>query len=189
MKIKSLTLLISAAVLALGTAAASAKPDKPDKPKKNKSHHLSFAKADVNEDGALDIFEFSTTQGPGVPMVEIRRRFLPIDVSGDFEILTDPVTGEPLLDPVTGEPLLGDPIPDGLITPEEIADYLAGDRGKSELPRFELADFDGDGVLSPVEFGYLKSQKVKLKNITRQFDKQDADGDGFLTKEEFKKSD
>jgi hypothetical protein len=178
MKNKSSGFFTTVAILALGTFAATAKPDKPKKPHKPKTHHLSFAQADVDESGSLDIFEFATTMGPGVPLVEVRRRFLPIDVSGAFEVV---------LDPITEEPIPGDPIPDGFITPEELAAYRAGERTKSDLPRFELADFDGDGVLTPVEFSYLTSPKVKFSNISRKFVKLDTDDDGFLTKEEFKK--
>ncbi|MEO5912861.1 MAG: hypothetical protein ABIS50_01420 [Luteolibacter sp.] len=185
MNIKSLTLSISGASLALVSFATTAQA-KPDKPKK---HHLSFEQADADKSGSLDVFEFASTQGPGVPMVEDRRRFLPIDVSGAFEVVIDPLTGEPAVDPLTGDPVLGDPIPDGFVTLEELEAYRSGERTKSDLTRFELADFDGDGVLTPVEFGYLTSPKVPLKNVTRKFNRLDTDDDGFLTKDEFKKPD
>lgn len=189
MKTKSHKLSTSGLSLALAIlafpAVAQAKPDKPDKIKK---HHLSFEKADADASGDLGIFEFATTLGPGVPLVQVRDRFLVIDVSGAFEPVLDPVTGEPVLDPVTGEPLQGDPIPDGFVTMDELAAYRAlEEKPKSGLSRFELADFDGDGVLTPVEFGYLFSQKVPFKNVSRQFNRKDANDDGELTLKEYKK--
>lgn len=63
-------------------------------------------------------------------MVEIRRHFHPIDVSGAFEVVIDPITGEPEVDPITWDPVPGDPIPDGFITPEELE---ACEAGKNEI--------------------------------------------------------
>lgn len=183
MNTNTLALSIASVSLALASLATTAEA-KPEKPKK---HNLSFAEADADASGGLDIFEFATTKGPGVPMVEVRRRFLAIDVSGGFEVVLDPITGEPAVDPITGEPVVGDPIPDGFVTLEEIAAYRDGDKTKPELGRFELADFDGDGVLTLVEFGYLTSPKVPLKNVSRQFKRLDADESGLLTKDEFRK--
>lgn len=195
MKTKSRILSTSGLSLAFAILALPAvvnakpdKPDKPDKPGKVKKHHLSFDKADADASGDLGIFEYATTLGPGVPLVEVRNRFLVIDTSGAFEPVLDPVTGEPVLDPVTGEPLQGDPIPDGFVTKEEIAAYRAlEEKPKSGLSRFELADFDGDGVLTPIEFSYLFSQKTPAKNTNRQFNRRDADDDGVLTLKEYKK--
>lgn len=185
-KLSTSCLSVALAVLAL-PAVAHAKP-KTDKPEKVKKHHLSFDKADADASGDLGLFEFASTLGPGVPLVEVRNRFLVIDVSGDFEPVLDPVTGEPVLDPVSGEPLQGDPIPDGFVTKEEIAAYRAlEEKPKSGLSRFELADFDGDGVLTPIEFGYLVSQKVPFKNVNRQFNRKDTNDDGELTLKEFRK--
>lgn len=183
MNTNTLALSIASASLALVSFATTAEA-KPDKIKK---HHLSFAEADVDASGGLDIFEFATTKGPGVPMVEVRRRFLAIDVSGAFEVVLDPITGEPAVDPITGEPLVGDPIPDGFVTVEELEAYREGDKVLPELGRFELADFDGDGVLTSVEFGYLTSPKVPLKNVNRKFKRLDANEDKLLTRGEFKK--
>jgi hypothetical protein len=56
---------------------------------------------------------------------------------------------------------------------------------KSKLSKFELADFDGDGFLDPIEFGYLVSPRVKFANVLRNFDNRDIDGNGFLSEEEF----
>jgi hypothetical protein len=118
-------------------------------------------------------------------MVEVRSRFLAIDVSGDFEVVIDPATGLEAVDPVTGEPVVGAAIPDGLVTLEEWEAYLAlEDRPKSTLTRFELADFDGDGQLTPVEFGYLVSPRVPYRNTIRSFDKLDTNDDGWLSPEE-----
>lgn len=153
------------------------------------NHHLSFELADADSSGGLTVFEFATTQGSGTPLVEIRRRFLPIDVSGAFEMVLDPITGEPVLDPVTGEPTPGASIPDGLISLEEWEAYRAlEEKPKSTLGRFDLADFDGDGQLSLVEFGYLVSPKVRLANVMRKFAKLDDDGSTFIDPSEFKKS-
>lgn len=186
MKTYTLTLLSIGASLG---ASAFAGPDeaKPKPPKP--PHRMSFEEADKDKNGGLDVFEFATTQGPGTPLVEIRKRFLPIDVSGDFEIIVDPVTGEPALDPITGEPLLGDPIPDGLISLDELKAYRAlEEKPKSALNRFELADFDGDGQLSPVELGYLVSPKVPNGKTMRKFTKLDDNDDGYISPLEFKKS-
>ena len=183
-------LSLAFAILAL-PAVATAKPDKtgkPEKPGKVKKHHLSFEKADADASGDLGIFEYASTLGPGVPLVEVRNRFLVIDTSGAFEPVLDPETGEPVLDPGTGEPLLGDPIPDGFVTREEIAAYRAlENKPKSGLSRFELADFDNDSVLSPIEFSYLFSHKTPAKNTNRQFNRRDTNDDGELTPKEYKK--
>ncbi|BCU77634.1 hypothetical protein [Luteolibacter sp. LG18] len=198
---KLLTVSVALGVSAFsGIAQAAPKGPKPPKPTKEQKQQAAFEKADANDDGFLDIFEFASTQGPGTPLVEVRARFLPIDTAGAFEPVyqTDPNTGEPVLDPNTGEPVIatdpntgeplkGDPIPDGLISLDEWNAYQAlGKKTKDHtLSRFELADFDGDGVLSPEEFGYLVSPKVKFTNVLRGFEKKDLDDDGFLTEDEY----
>ncbi len=152
---------------------------------KQPKHQLAFAQAD-DGDGFLTVFEFAKTQGPGTPLVEIRRRFLPIDTSGAFEVVLDPVTGEPAVDPATGQPVLGNPVSDGLISLAEWEAYVAGKKKlKSTLSRFELADFNGDGQLEPVEFGYLFSPMVKAENTLIEFENIDIDDDGFISEEEF----
>ncbi len=177
MKAYTHTLLtITASLGACVIASALPEPVKGPKPP---SHHLTFAAADANGDGGLSLFEFAKTQGPGTPLVEIRSRFLAIDVSGAFEAGVDPVTNEPVQ---------GDPIPDGLVSLEELEAYRAlEDKPKSTLSRFELADFDGDGFLTPVEFGYLVSPKVPLRNISRNFIRLDEDEDILLSPVEFRK--
>jgi hypothetical protein len=184
MKTNTLTTLLAGAVLAAFTGAAQAAPKKIKAPKVPK-HHVAFAKADTNNDGLLNVFEFAKTQGSGTPLVEVRRRFLPIDVSGAFEVVLDPVTEEPVLDEETGEPILA-PIPDGFVSLAEWDAYVATKKKKkSKLSRFELADFDGDGQLDPEEFSHLVSPKVKFANTLRRFDKLDLDDDGFLSEDEF----
>ena len=190
MKNHILTLLsigASLGVTAFATAQDASKSPKPPKPPKPpKTHQLSFAQADLDKNGGLTVFEFATTQGPGTPLVEIRRRFLPIDVAGAFTVVLDPITNLPAVDPVTGLPIQGDPIPDGLVSLAELQAYQAlAEKPKSDLSRFDLADFDGDGVLDPVEFGYLVSQKVKVANTLRKFAKLDLDDSGTLTLAEF----
>ena len=175
----------SLGAISVTSAQAGSKPPKPPKPHK---HHLTFAQADVDASGGLTVFEFATTQGQGTPLVEIRRRFLPADVAGAFAVVIDPVTGLPAVDPVTGEPIVGDPIPDGEISLDEWNAWRAlEEKPKSDLSRFNLADFDGDGMLSPVEFGYLISPKAKAGKTARKFNKLDANDDGFLSPLEFKK--
>ena len=177
------TIGASLGVTAFATAQDASKPPKPPK-----THQLTFDQADLDDNGGLTVFEFATTQGPGTPLVEIRRRFLPIDVAGAFTVVLDPVTKLPAVDPVTGLPVQGDPIPDGLVSLAELQAYQAlAEKPKSELSRFDLADFDGDGVLDPVEFGYLVSQKVKVANTLRKFARLDLDDSGTLTPAEFKK--
>lgn len=183
MKTKTLTTLLSSSILLIafaGTVQAAPKAKVPKLPK----HQLAFAKAD-DGDGFLTIFEFAQTQGRGTPLVEVRRRFLPIDTSGAFEVVLDPVTGEPAVDPVTGEPIVGASIPDGLVSLAEWDAYVAGKKkNKSKLSRFELADFDGDGLLDPIEFGYLVSPMVKMENTIRKFEEFDISDDGFVTEDE-----
>ncbi len=112
-------------------------------------------------------------------MVQVRKRFLAIDTSGAFEVIVDPDT---LAETQGGL------IPDGLVTKEEIAAYPALEtKPVSTLTKFELADFDGDGLLSLTEFRYLVSPKVPLKNTSRQFLKLDNSDDDILTQAEFKK--
>lgn len=165
------------------------KAEKKEKKPKLPKHHLAFAQAD-NGDGFLTVFEFAKTQGRGTPLVEIRRRFLPIDTSGAFEVVIDPETGAPAVDPITGEPIVGASIPDGLVSLAEWDAYIAAKKNeKSDLSRFELADFDGDGQLDPIEFGYLVSPMVKMENIIRNFEESDTNDDGFITQDEFKDDD
>ncbi len=176
MKTYTLTLLSIGA--SLGVIASAQDAGKPPKPPKK--HHLTFEQADVDLNGGLDVFEFATTQGAGTPLVEIRRRFLPIDISGAFE---------EVIDPVTGATIPGDAIPDGLVSLDELKAYRAlEDKPKSDLSRFDLADFDGDGVLSPVELGYLVSPKVAAAKTLRKFSRLDDDDDGSITPAEFKKT-
>lgn len=112
-------------------------------------------------------------------MVEVRKRFLAIDVSGAFDVV---------IDPDSGLETQGDPIPDGFVTGEEIKAYRALEmKPKATLTKFELADFDGDGVLDPIEFRYLVSPKVPIKNTDRQFKRLDLDKSLLLTKSEFRK--
>ncbi|HEX7260735.1 MAG TPA: EF-hand domain-containing protein, partial [Luteolibacter sp.] len=171
----------------LGVSAFAAADITP-KPKGPKKHRLTFVEADVDANGGLDVFEFATTQGPGTPLVQVRKRFLLIDTEGAFEPVLDPVTGEPVVDPVTGEPVQGDPIPDGLVSLEELQAYRAlEEKPESTVGRFDLADFDGDGQLTAVELGYLVSPKVKARNTLRKFNRLDADDDGFISREEFQK--
>ncbi|MEO7100269.1 MAG: hypothetical protein ABI162_12970 [Luteolibacter sp.] len=185
MKVNPFILSIAGTFLVASTFATAA--ESPAKPPKK--HHLTFNDADADHNGGLTVFEFATLQGPGTPLVQVRKRFLAIDVSGAFEIVIDPNTGEQALDPITGEPVFGAAIPDGLISLDELTAYRAlEDKPESDLGRFDLADFDGDGQLSPVEFGYLVSPRVPFKNVMRKFDKRDTNDDGFLSKEEFKKS-
>lgn len=187
MKTYTRTLLTIGAFLGV-SAIACADSGKPPKPPKGPKHHLSFAQADADASGKLTVFEFAATRGPGTPLVQIRRRFLPIDVSGAFAVVIDPITSLPAVDPVTGDPVLGDPIPDGLISLDEWNAYRAlEEKPKSDLGRFDLADFDGDGKLSPVEFGYLISPKAKAGKTARKFNKLDANDDGYLSRAEFKK--
>jgi hypothetical protein len=113
-------------------------------------------------------------------MVQVRKRFLAIDVSGAFVFTIDPDT---LIQ------TQGDTIPDGLLTKEEIQAYHALEtKPVSTLTQFELADFDGDGLLTLTEFRYLVSPQVPLKNISRQFLKLDKSDDDLLTQAEFKKA-
>ena len=185
MKNYTLTLLWIGASLGVSSVASAQAASKPPKSPK---HHLTFAQADVDASGGLTVFEFATTQGAGTPLVEIRRRFLPADVAGAFEVVIDPVTGLPAVDPVTGDPIVGDPIPDGEISLDEWNAWRAlEERPKSDLSRFDLADFDGDDQLSLVEFGYLISPKAKAGKKVRKFNKLDVDDDGYLSRDEFKK--
>lgn len=185
MKTYTLALLGIGASLGVSTIASAQSASKPPKAPK---YHLTFAQADADASGSLTVFEFARTKGAGTPLVEIRRRFLPIDVAGAFAPVIDPVTGLPTVDPVTGFPIPGDPIPDGLISLEEWNAYRAlEEKPKSDLGRFDLADFDGDGQLSPVEFGYLVSPKSKSGKLNRKFNKLDDNDDGYLSPDEFKK--
>lgn len=184
MKSKTLTTLLPGAVLLIAFAGTVQAAPKAAKNPKLPKHQLAFAKAD-DGDGFLTIFEFAKTQGRGTPLVEIRRRFLPIDSSGAFEVVLDPVTGAPAVDAITGAPIVGAPIGDGLVSLVEWDAYQAAKKKeKSKLSRFELADFDGDGQLDPIEFGYLVSPMVKLANTMRKFEKLDTSDDGFLSEDE-----
>ena len=188
MKKYTLALLCIGASLGAISVASAQAGSKPPKPPKSPKHHLTFAQADVDASGGLTVFEFATTQGAGTPLVEIRRRFLPADVAGAFAVVIDPLTGLPALDPVTGEPVHGDPIPDGEISLDEWNAWSAlEEKPKSDLSRFDLADFDGDGQLSPVEFGYLISAKAKPGKKIRKFNKLDTNDDGYVSLLEFKK--
>lgn len=180
MKAYTLTSLVVAGALG-SSLIASAAPQGPKGPKdqKPRTHHLTFAQADADVSGDLTVFEFAKTLGPGMPMVQVRKQFLLIDTSGAFE---------ELVDPVTGEPVQGDPLPDGLVTLDEIKAFRAlEEKPKSELTKFELADFSGDGFLDLVEYGYLVSPKVPSRNTERKFVKLDLDEDDLISPAEFRK--
>ena len=185
---KNYTLALLSIGASLGASAFAVAADAAPKPPKPPKHHLTFAQADVDASGGLTVFEFATTQGSGTPLVEIRRRFLPIDVAGAFEVVIDPMTGLPAVDSITGDPIPGDPIPDGVVSLDEWNAWRAlAEKPKSDLSRFDLADFDGDGQLSPEELSYLVSPKVKFGKTMRKFDKLDDDDNGFISRLEFKK--
>jgi hypothetical protein len=194
MKLKTLISLLPVLLIAFtGVVQAAPKADKKEKVEKVEKdkkpkllkHQIAFAQAD-DGDGFLTIFEFAKTQGRGTPLVEIRSRFIPIDTSGAFEVVLDPVTGAPAVDLVTGVPIVGASIPDGLVSLAEWDAYVEGKKKeKSDLTRFELADFDGDGQLDPIEFGYLVSPMVKMDNTIRKFEETDISDDGFITEDEF----
>ena len=190
MKSKTLITILPVLFIALaGAVHAAPKEDKKEKKIKLPKHQVAFNLAD-DGDGFLTVFEFAKTQGPGTPLVEVRKRFLPIDTSGAFEVVLDPETGDPAVDPITGEPIVGASIPDGLVTLGEWDTYVAEKmKNKSKLSRFDLADFSGDGLLDAIEFGYLVSPKVKMENIIRQFELVDADDDGFVTEDELNGTD
>lgn len=200
MKIKLRTLITVGASLGVSAFAtvAEAASKAPKAPKPPKAYNLTFAQADVDVSGSLTVWEFATTQGKGTPLAEVRKRFLLIDTAGAFEPVIDPVTGLPAVDPVTGlppvdpvtgSPVVGAAIPDGLVTLEELNAYKALKvKPKSTLSRFELADFDGDDLLSPVELGYLVSPSAAPKSVVKRFDKLDINDDLFLTLAEFNKT-
>jgi hypothetical protein len=169
MKNYTFALLSLAACVGMTSLASAAEGPSFKGPKHKK---LTFAQADADADSHLSIFEFAKTQGKGTPMVEIRRRFLAIDVEG-LPIVDSPEDTQ---------------APDNLISLDEWNAYRALDeKPKSDLPRFQLADFDNDGLLTPVEFGYLVSPSVKPAKILRKFNKADKDDDGFISPTEFKK--
>ena len=186
MKISTLTLLSIGA--SLGVSAFAAAAEAGSKPPKAPKYHLSFDLADTDDVEGLSLIEYSHTLGPGTPIVEVRRRFLAIDVGGAFEEVIDPVTELPAVDEA-GNPIVGAAIPDELVSLEELKAYRALEvKPKSDLGRFDLADVSGDGQLDLEEFGYLVSPKVKLKNTVRKFNKRDTDDDCFISRAEFKKS-
>ncbi len=185
---KNYTLILLSIGASLGVTAIASAESNSKGPKPPKRHRLSFAEADADTSGGLTVFEFATTQGRGTPLVEIRRRFLPIDVSGAFAVVIDHVTGLPAVDAVTGLPVVGAATPDGVVSLTEWNAWRAlEEKPKSDLSRFDLADFDGDGQLSPVECGYLVSQKVKAGKTARKFNKLDTNDDGYISAAEFKK--
>ena len=74
---------------------------------------------------------------------------------------------------------------------EAMRERMAERRAKAEARRqeartrdFATADADGDGQLSPDEYGDMPA-KVKAARQTEMFNRLDADGDGVLTPREF----
>lgn len=125
-----------------------------------------FAKADADADGALTFAEFTSLQSRGMPLAEVRARFLAVDVSGAGE----------------GQ----EQTPDGLISSDEWTAFHTAKKKPlpPKLTKFQLADFDNDGELTVEEFGYLVSPKVPVEKVQRAFEQKDANDDDVLTADE-----
>lgn len=118
-----------------------------------------FNAADANRDGSLTLDEFATTLAGKKPLIEIRARFLKAD-SDDNDLVS--------LDEWTA------------YKNDKLPDDSAGRPRK-----FDLADLDADGSLTPDEFAGVYPSKTKVGVVQKKFDKYDRDDSGTLTRDEW----
>lgn len=120
---------------------------------------LAFNNADIDDDGALTLDEFAPTQSAKSAFIQIRATLLAADHDADGHLSLD--------------------------------EWLAF-RGKRTrhahgvpLSKFQLADIDGTGSLTPDEFGHVYPPKVKPDVVLKKFNSLDRNDDGLLTRDEW----
>lgn len=118
-----------------------------------------FNASDADRDGSLTFDEFATTLPGKRPRIEIRARFLKADSDDDD-----------LVSLVEWTAYKSDSLPDD----------------SAGRPRkFDLADLDSDGSLTPDEFAGVYPSKTKFGVVQKKFDKYDRDDSGTLTRDEW----
>ena len=120
---------------------------------------LKFDAADTDVSGFLSLAEFAPTQPDNKPFIMTRAAFLGADHDDD-----------------------------GLISPGEWLEHrengFHGSHGVS-LGKFDLADLDGSGGLTPDEFAGTYPPKVKAAVVLKKFASLDDSDDGLLTRDEW----
>jgi Ca2+-binding EF-hand superfamily protein len=118
-----------------------------------------FNAADGDASGFLTLDEFATTLAGKKPLIEIRARFLKADADDDD-----------LVSAAEWSAYKNDALPDD---------------SNGRPRKFDLADLDGSGDLTPDEFAGTFSQGTKPDKVMKKFDKADRNDDGVLTRDEW----
>jgi Ca2+-binding EF-hand superfamily protein len=120
-------------------------------------HTARFNEADLDDDGFLSYEEFRATVKGKKPLIEVRKRYLRADTSGDLQISLD-----------------------------EWLDMSGDDLEKPfKHTKFALADLNGDNQLTPEEFATTFPRKTPRKTVLKKFNNEDENDDGYLTRDEW----
>jgi Ca2+-binding EF-hand superfamily protein len=116
-----------------------------------------FNEADLDDDGFLSYDEFRSTVRGKKPLIEVRKRFLRVETSGDLLVSLD----------------------------EWLA--MSGDDLEKPFKhsKFDLADLNGDDQLTPEEFATTFPRKTPRKTVLKKFNNEDDNDDGYLTRDEW----
>lgn len=148
--------LASAALAVMAAAPAFARGGKDDSPA---DAAAKFAAADADADGFLTLGEFATTLAGKKPLIEIRARFLKADTDDDDRVSA-----------AEWATYKNDNLPDD---------------SNGRPRKFDLADLDGSGDLTPDEFAGAFPQGTKPAKVMKKFGKYDRNDDGLLTRDEW----
>lgn len=121
-----------------------------------------FNNADLDDDGFLTYEEFVPFVPGKKPLIEVRKRFLKADADDDLLVSLEEWLA-----------FKDDTLPDEPF----------------KVRKFDLADLDGDGLLTIDEFATTFPRKTPPKTIQRKFNQQDEDDDGFINRDEWNPGD
>lgn len=121
-----------------------------------------FNAADLDADGFLTYDEFIPLIPGKRPLIQVRKAFLKADTDLDLLVSLDEWLA-----------FKDDTLPDEPM----------------KVRKFDLADLDGDGVLTLDEFTTTFPRKTPAKTIARKFNKEDENDDGFISRDEWSPGD